>query len=68
MIIPLSNLSPTLPNFFTINDDAGATTNVVVPDDAAEAYVEIFASGNSEEEFWYSSELEIYSSTLILIA
>jgi hypothetical protein len=28
-----------------------------LPDDTVEAYVEIFASGNSAEEFWYSSEL-----------
>ncbi|KXN87539.1 Peptide-N4-(N-acetyl-beta-glucosaminyl)asparagine amidase A [Leucoagaricus sp. SymC.cos] len=55
VIIPLSNLSPTSPNLFTIEDDAGATTNVTVPDDTTEAYVEIFASGNSAEEFWYSN-------------
>lgn len=57
LIIPLSNLSPTLPNFFTIDDDTGATTNVTIPDDTIEAFVEIFASGNSEEEFWYTSKI-----------
>lgn len=55
LIIPLSNLSPTSPNLFTIEDDTGATTNVNIPDDTREAYVEIFASGNSAEEFWYSN-------------
>ncbi|KAL0956183.1 hypothetical protein HGRIS_002343 [Hohenbuehelia grisea] len=52
-ITPLSNLSPTLPNFFTIADDAGASTNITLPETTVEAYVEIFCSGNSAEEFWY---------------
>ncbi|KAJ7151570.1 peptide N-acetyl-beta-D-glucosaminyl asparaginase amidase A-domain-containing protein [Mycena filopes] len=52
-IIPLSNLNPTLPNFFTVADDIGGVTNVTLPDSAVEAYVEIFCSGNSAEEFWY---------------
>ncbi|KAF8887761.1 peptide N-acetyl-beta-D-glucosaminyl asparaginase amidase A-domain-containing protein [Infundibulicybe gibba] len=54
-IIPLSNLSPTLPNFFTIADDAGATVNVTLPENTVEAYIEILCSGNSAEEFWYSN-------------
>ncbi|KAJ6573981.1 peptide N-acetyl-beta-D-glucosaminyl asparaginase amidase A-domain-containing protein, partial [Mycena vulgaris] len=53
MILPLSNLNETLPNFFTITDDVGGVTNVTLPDSAIEAYVEIFCSGNSAEEFWY---------------
>lgn len=57
LIIPLSNLSPTLPNFFTIDGDTGAATNITIPDDTIEAFVEIFASGNSEEEFWYTSKI-----------
>ncbi|KAJ7922958.1 peptide N-acetyl-beta-D-glucosaminyl asparaginase amidase A-domain-containing protein [Mycena leptocephala] len=52
-IIPLSNLDDTLPNFFTITDDIGGVTNVTLPNSAVEAYVEIFCSGNSAEEFWY---------------
>ncbi|KAJ8489655.1 hypothetical protein ONZ45_g13499 [Pleurotus djamor] len=52
-IIPLSNLSPSLPNFFTINNDNGATINITLPETTEEAYVEVFASGNSAEEFWY---------------
>ncbi|KAJ6569612.1 peptide N-acetyl-beta-D-glucosaminyl asparaginase amidase A-domain-containing protein [Mycena capillaripes] len=52
-IIPLSNLDNTLPNFFTITDDIGGVTNVTLPNSAVEAYVEIFCSGNSAEEFWY---------------
>jgi hypothetical protein len=55
-IIPLSNLNPTLPNFFTISDDIGGITNVTLPSSAVEAYVEIFCSGNSAEEFWYLSK------------
>ncbi|KAK7064714.1 peptide N-acetyl-beta-D-glucosaminyl asparaginase amidase A-domain-containing protein [Favolaschia claudopus] len=52
-IIPLSNRDPALPNFFTIQDDVGAVTNVTLPSSAVEAYVEVFCSGNSAEEFWY---------------
>ncbi|KAG9223229.1 hypothetical protein PLEOSDRAFT_1101341 [Pleurotus ostreatus PC15] len=53
LIISLSNLSPTLPNFFTVDNDAGATTVTDIPDTTEEAYVEIICSGNSAEEFWY---------------
>ncbi|KAJ7642299.1 peptide N-acetyl-beta-D-glucosaminyl asparaginase amidase A-domain-containing protein [Mycena rosella] len=53
VIIPLSNLNDTLPNFFTITDDIGGITAVTLPDTAVEAYVEVFCSGNSAEEFWY---------------
>ncbi|KAJ7456451.1 peptide N-acetyl-beta-D-glucosaminyl asparaginase amidase A-domain-containing protein [Mycena latifolia] len=53
VIIPLSNLNDTLPNFFTITDDVGGVTDVALPDTAIEAYVEVFCSGNSAEEFWY---------------
>jgi hypothetical protein len=55
VIIPLSNLSPSLPNFFTIADDLGATSNVSLPGDSIEAFVEVFCSGNAAEEFWYLS-------------
>ncbi|KAK0456900.1 peptide N-acetyl-beta-D-glucosaminyl asparaginase amidase A-domain-containing protein [Armillaria borealis] len=53
LIIPLSNLSPTVANYFTLDSDTGGTTPVSLPDNTAEAYVEIFCSGNSAEEFWY---------------
>ncbi|PBK70321.1 hypothetical protein ARMSODRAFT_911824 [Armillaria solidipes] len=53
LIIPLSNLSPTVANYFTLDSDTGGTTLVSLPDNTVEAYVEIFCSGNSAEEFWY---------------
>ncbi|THU89445.1 hypothetical protein K435DRAFT_761136, partial [Dendrothele bispora CBS 962.96] len=53
LIIPLSNLSPNLTNYFAVDTDAGGTTNVTLPDTTVEAYVEVFCSGNSAEEFWY---------------
>lgn len=44
LIIPLSNGSPTVPNFFTLTTDAGATvSNVTLPDEAIEAYVEVLS-------------------------
>ncbi|KAJ7596801.1 peptide N-acetyl-beta-D-glucosaminyl asparaginase amidase A-domain-containing protein [Mycena floridula] len=52
-IVPLSNLSPTVANYFTIADDNGGTTNVTFEDNTEEVYAEIFCSGNSAEEFWY---------------
>lgn len=55
LIIPLTSLSTTVSNIFTIVDDAGATVNVSLPEIAVEAYVEVFCSGNSAEEFWYLS-------------
>lgn len=55
IIIPLSNLSPITADFFSIENDVGAVTQVTLPPDAAEAYIEVFCSGNSLEEFWYLS-------------
>ncbi|KAF7340114.1 Peptide-n4-(N-acetyl-beta-glucosaminyl)asparagine amidase a [Mycena venus] len=62
-IIPLSNLDPTLPNFFAISDDIGGVTNVTLPSSAVEAYVEVFCSGNSAEEFWYLSKIQIHRTS-----
>ncbi|KAH9857894.1 peptide N-acetyl-beta-D-glucosaminyl asparaginase amidase A-domain-containing protein [Lenzites betulinus] len=53
LILPITNLSPDQANFFTIADDLGGTANVSVPRNAQRAVLEIYASGNSEEEFWY---------------
>ncbi|KAF5361623.1 hypothetical protein D9758_007375 [Tetrapyrgos nigripes] len=54
-IIPLSNLSPNLTNYFAVDTDAGGTTNVTLPETAIEAYVELLVSGNAAEEFWYQN-------------
>lgn len=63
LIVPLSNLSPTLPNFFAVDNDAGAATVIEIPGTTEEAYVEIICSGNSAEEFWYLSKFmaKLYS-------
>lgn len=53
LILPISNLSPNQSNFFTIADDVGDTASVTVPRTAQQAFLEIYASGNSAEEFWY---------------
>ncbi|KAG8768307.1 hypothetical protein FRC12_005655 [Ceratobasidium sp. 428] len=51
LIIPLSNLSPDQANYAAV--PPALNTTVVFPRNAAKAFVEIFASGNSAEEFWY---------------
>ncbi|OJT11056.1 Peptide-N4-(N-acetyl-beta-glucosaminyl)asparagine amidase A [Trametes pubescens] len=53
LILPITNLSPNQLNFFAIADDQGGTANVSVPRTAQRAVLELYASGNSEEEFWY---------------
>ncbi|KAJ1308702.1 hypothetical protein OPQ81_004393 [Rhizoctonia solani] len=51
LIIPLSNLSPDQANYAAVPPTLNNT--VRFPRNAAKAFVEIFASGNSAEEFWY---------------
>ncbi|KAI0639283.1 peptide N-acetyl-beta-D-glucosaminyl asparaginase amidase A-domain-containing protein [Trametes polyzona] len=53
LILPISNLSPNQSNYSTVGDDLGGTANVTVRRNAQQAVLEIYASGNSEEEFWY---------------
>ncbi|KAG6918680.1 hypothetical protein DXG01_012498 [Tephrocybe rancida] len=56
-------MSPTGANVFPIDDDLGATTNVALPVNSIEAFVEVFCSGNSAEEFWYLNEFVPYFPT-----
>ncbi|KAF8607907.1 hypothetical protein BDV93DRAFT_435058 [Ceratobasidium sp. AG-I] len=51
LIIPLSNLSPDQANYAAV--PPSLHTTIKFPQNAAKAFVEIFASGNSAEEFWY---------------
>lgn len=53
IILPLSNLSPNHKNFFTLDGDIGGTTNITLPRTTQQAFIEVYASGNSAEEFWY---------------
>lgn len=53
LIVPLSNLSPNKKNFFTIDNDVGGTTIITLPRTTQQAFIEVYASGNSAEEFWY---------------
>ncbi|RDX55992.1 hypothetical protein OH76DRAFT_1460658 [Lentinus brumalis] len=53
LVLPISNLSPNQTNFFAIDNDAGGTVAVTVPRRAQQAFLEVYASGNSAEEFWY---------------
>ena len=58
--MPISNLSPNQTNFFAIDDDAGGTAKLTVPRTAQQAFLEIYASGNSAEEFWYLNTPDEY--------
>ncbi|KAB5588609.1 Peptide-n4-(N-acetyl-beta-glucosaminyl)asparagine amidase A [Ceratobasidium theobromae] len=54
VILPLSNLSPNLSNYFAISDSAaGGVSKITIPSNTISAIVEIYCSGNSAEEFWY---------------
>ena len=46
-------MSPNTVNFFTVDNDVGGATNITIPPTTQQAFVEIYASGNSNEEFWY---------------
>lgn len=57
VILPLSNLSPNLSNYFAISDSAaGGVSKITIPSNTISAIVEIYCSGNSAEEFWYLSK------------
>ncbi|KZV93370.1 hypothetical protein EXIGLDRAFT_613065 [Exidia glandulosa HHB12029] len=51
VIIPLSNLSPTRQNYVSVPPALNVTVDF--PRNAVKAFVEIQASGNGNEEFWY---------------
>ncbi|KIY64392.1 hypothetical protein CYLTODRAFT_401965 [Cylindrobasidium torrendii FP15055 ss-10] len=61
-ILPLSNLSPNTSNLFVLDSDEGGTTDVSLPANTTEAYIEVFCSGNSAEEFWYQNTPDEYLS------
>ncbi|KAI4517351.1 uncharacterized protein SCHCODRAFT_02489244 [Schizophyllum commune H4-8] len=53
IIVPLSLGVSNAANYFTLDSDAGGSTAVSVPPNTTEAFVEVYCSGNSAEEFWY---------------
>ncbi|KAF9505993.1 hypothetical protein BS47DRAFT_1399898 [Hydnum rufescens UP504] len=57
-IIPLTNLSPDQPNYFGV--PPSFNIDVTLPTNTAEAYAEIYASGNADEEFWYNNAANKY--------
>ncbi|CAE6523490.1 unnamed protein product [Rhizoctonia solani] len=62
LIIPLSNLSPDQANYVAVPPTLNTT--VKFPRNAAKAFVEVFASGNSAEEFWYFNLADSWLSKL----
>lgn len=60
-IIPLSSGASDLANYFTLDSDAGGSTAVSIPDNTLEAFAEIYCSGNSAEEFWYTNTPDEYA-------
>jgi len=61
-IIPLGNPGATSDPMFSV--PPGGNTTVTLPRNVAQAYVEIFASGNSNEEFWYTNVANQYYNDL----
>ena len=57
IIVPLSLGVSDAANYFTLDSDAGGSTAVSIPPNTTEAFVEVYCSGNSAEEFWYLSKL-----------
>ncbi|QRW16080.1 peptide-N(4)-(N-acetyl-beta-glucosaminyl)asparagine amidase A [Rhizoctonia solani] len=62
LVIPLSNLSPDQANYAAVPPTLNNT--VKFPRNAAKAFVEVFASGNSAEEFWYFNLADSWVSKL----
>ncbi|KAF9264679.1 hypothetical protein L218DRAFT_998188 [Marasmius fiardii PR-910] len=52
-IFPLSTLAPDTGNDASV--PPGFSINVTLPQNAVEVYAELYASGNGQEEFWYSN-------------
>ncbi|GJJ05821.1 hypothetical protein Clacol_000008 [Clathrus columnatus] len=53
IIFPISNLSPNMANYVSV--PPAFSLNITFPTNMVEAYVELYASGNGNEEFWYSN-------------
>ncbi|KDQ19824.1 hypothetical protein BOTBODRAFT_27248 [Botryobasidium botryosum FD-172 SS1] len=58
LIVPLSNLSPSQANYVSV--PPALNTTVKLPRNTAQAFAEIYASGNGEEEFWYMNAPDQY--------
>lgn len=61
-IIPLATLSDT--STATASVPPQFTINATVPQNAVQIYAELYASGNSEEEFWYYNTANEYLNNL----
>ena len=62
-IIPLSKQSQQgAATYFSLPDDS-ATTSVFIPNNSSRLVLDILASGNGEEEFWYSNIPDDYVET-----
>ncbi|KAL1755194.1 peptide N-acetyl-beta-D-glucosaminyl asparaginase amidase A-domain-containing protein [Schizophyllum commune] len=61
VIIPLSLGVSDAANYFTLDSDAGGSTAVSIPPNTTEAFVEVYCSGNSAEEFWYLNTPDEFS-------
>lgn len=55
-ILPISSRSATenQTSVFSVPDDSNASVSLTFPRNVARAVVSVFASGNGEEEFWYT--------------
>ncbi|KAL1664825.1 peptide N-acetyl-beta-D-glucosaminyl asparaginase amidase A-domain-containing protein [Schizophyllum commune] len=61
IIVPLSLGVSDAANYFTLDSDAGGSTAVSIPPNTTEAFVEVYCSGNSAEEFWYLNTIDDFA-------
>ena len=62
-IIPLSKTDADgVSTYFSLPDDE-SSTSITIPEGTSRLALEVFASGNGQEEFWYSNVPDEYSNT-----
>ena len=62
-IVPLSNIQPNgISTYFSLPNDTSLIT-VFIPSNTTQLVLEMFASGNGDEEFWYSNAPNEYIDT-----
>lgn len=61
-IVPISNLSPNMANYVSVPPDF--SLNQTFPINTVQAFAELYASGNGNEEFWYFNAADEFFNDL----